>query len=100
MGQLTSSMLRVTYNGKTHWLCPDRLVTPFDMTEYGAKNIKLLVEGEKSRFEELQEDCWKTNQTETSSDVHFESRETVRIRSKTIMNPYDSYNMMVDPSTA
>jgi hypothetical protein len=94
LSQFNSSLLRVTYKGKTHWLEPSKRLLPADTVEYGAKGVPLLVLDPENgtRMETINIDKPDANVTKVDMDVTL-GEDNLKFHMVQHLNQYDSYNL-------
>ncbi|NOZ14258.1 MAG: DUF3857 domain-containing protein [Acidobacteria bacterium] len=90
MQQFSGSMLRVVFNGHTHWLVPSKRLLPMDMV--GARGVPLLVMGKKTEFIQLKADKPEQNVTRADIDVTL-GEDTLKVHQVRTMNRYESYKL-------
>jgi hypothetical protein len=92
--QFSGTLLRVTYNGKVHYLEPSKRLLPADTVEYGAKGVPLLVLDPKNgtRIEKISPDKPEANVTKVNVDVTL-GEDNLKFHTVQYMNQYDSYSL-------
>ncbi len=92
--QFNSSLLRVTYKGKTHWLEPSKRLLPADTVEYGAKGVPLLILDPENgtRMGTIKIDKPEANVTKVKLDVTL-GEDNLKFHMVQHLNQYDSYNL-------